>query len=370
MIYLLYLYYADIAQAYPLLNLVQYQTVRVGLALVTAMIVAVAMGQRFIDWMRARQGKGQPIRADGPASHVLTKQGTPTMGGLMILAGIAAAVLLWGDLTNPYIWIVSLVTAAFGVLGFIDDYAKVTKQSSAGLTSKQKLAAQLVVAVIAGVLTVVWMQISPTSPGLETSVAFPFFKEVLLNIGWFYVVFAAVVIIGASNAVNLTDGLDGLAVVPVMMAAAVFGIISYLVGNYLFANYLQLHFVPGVGEVAVFCGAIIGAGLGFLWYNAPPAKIFMGDTGSLALGGALGAMAVATKHELVLAIVGGLFVVEALSVMIQVAYFKATGKRIFLMAPIHHHFEKMGWAESTVVVRFWIVAAMLALIGLSTLKLR
>ena len=369
MFYLLYLHYADVAQDYPLLNLVQYQTVRVALAMATAMIVAVAMGSRFIAWMRVKQGKGQPIRSDGPVSH-LSKVGTPTMGGLMILAGIAVAVFLWGDLTNPYIWIVSGVTAAFGVLGFVDDYAKVTKQTSAGLTSKQKLLAQVVVAVIAGVLTVVWMQISPTSPGLETSVAFPFFKEVLLNIGWFYVVFAAVVIIGASNAVNLTDGLDGLAVVPVMMAAACFGIISYLVGNFLFSEYLQVHHVPGAGELAIFCAAIIGGGMGFLWYNAPPAKIFMGDTGSLALGGALGAMAVATKHELVLAIVGGLFVVEALSVMIQVAYFKATGKRIFLMAPIHHHFEKMGWAESTVVVRFWIVAAMLALVGLSTLKLR
>ena len=370
MIYLLYLYYADIAQAYPLLNLVQYQTVRVGLALVTAMIVAVAMGQRFIDWMRARQGRGQPIRTDGPESHVLTKQGTPTMGGLMILAGIAAAVLLWGDLTNPYIWIVSLVTAAFGILGFIDDYAKVTRQSSAGLTSKQKLLAQVVVAVVAGVLTVVWMQISPTSPELATSIAFPIFKNLLINLGWFYLVFGAIVIVGASNAVNLTDGLDGLAIVPVMIAAATFGLIAYLVGNFVFAQYLQVHFVPGVGEIAVICGAICGGGLGFLWYNAPPAKIFMGDTGSLALGGALGAIAVTTKHEIVLGIVGGLFVVEALSVMIQVAYFKATRKRIFLMAPIHHHFEKMGWAESTVVVRFWIVAAMLALVGLSTLKLR
>jgi phospho-N-acetylmuramoyl-pentapeptide-transferase len=292
------------------------------------------------------------------------------MGGLMILAGIAAGVFLWGDLTNPYIWIVSGVTAAFGVLGFVDDYAKVTKQTSAGLTSKQKLLAQVVVAVIAGVLMVLWMWRSPTSPFLETSIAFPFFKDVLLNIGWFYVAFAAFTIVGFSNAVNLTDGLDGLAVVPVMMAAAAFGIISYLVGNFVFSEYLQVHHVPGAGELAIFCAAMIGGGTGFLWYNAPPAKIFMGDTGSLALGGALGAIAVATKHELVLGIVGGLFVVEAASVMIQVGYFKATGKRVFLMAPVHHHFEKMGWPESTVVIRFWIVAAMLALIGLSTLKLR
>lgn len=369
MFYLLYLYYADIAQDYPLLNLIQYQTVRVALAMATAMIVAVAMGSRFIAWMRVKQGRGQPIRDDGPVSH-LSKVGTPTMGGLMILAGMAAAVFLWGDLTNPYIWIVSFVTAAFAVLGFIDDYAKVTKQTSAGLTSKQKLFWQTVVAIAAGVATVTWMTISPTSPNLETSIAFPFFKNVLLNIGWFYVAFAAFTIVGFSNAVNLTDGLDGLAIVPVMMAAAAFGIISYLVGNFIFADYLGVHHVPRAGELAIFLAAIIGGGVGFLWYNAPPAKIFMGDTGSLALGGALGAVAVATKHELVLGIVGGLFVIEAASVMIQVGYFKATRKRIFLMAPIHHHFEKMGWPESTVVIRFWIVAGMLALIGLSTLKLR
>lgn len=369
MFYLLYLHYAEFAADYPLLNLVQYQTVRVALAMATAMIVSVAMGSRFIAWMRVKQGKGQPIRSDGPVSH-LSKVGTPTMGGLMILAGIAVAVLLWGDLTNPYIWIVGFVTAAFGVLGFVDDYAKVTKQTSAGLTSKQKLLAQLVVSVIAGVLTVLWMKASPTSPNLETSIAFPFFKEVLLNVGWFYVAFAAFTIIGFSNAVNLTDGLDGLAIVPVMMASAAFGIIAYLAGNFIFSTYLGIHHVPGAGELAIFLAAIIGGGTGFLWYNAPPAKIFMGDTGSLALGGALGAIAVATKHELVLGIVGGLFVIEAASVMIQVAYFKATKKRIFLMAPIHHHFEKMGWPESTVVIRFWIVSAMLALLGLATLKLR
>ena len=369
MFYLLYLHYAELAQDYPLLNLVQYQTVRVGLALFTAMVVAVAMGSRFIAWIRTKQGKGQPIREDGPVTH-LSKVGTPTMGGLMILAGIAVAVLLWGDLTNPYIWIVSGVTAAFALLGFVDDYAKVSKQTSAGLTSRQKLVAQTVVAVIAGVLTVLWMWRSPTSPGLETSIAFPFFKDVLLNVGWFYVAFAAFTIVGFSNAVNVTDGLDGLAIVPVMMAAGAFGVISYLAGNFVFSNYLGIHHVPGTGELAVFLAAIIGGGVGFLWYNAPPAKIFMGDTGSLALGGALGAVAVMTKHELVLGIVGGLFVLEAASVMAQVGYYKLTKKRIFLMAPIHHHFEKMGWPESTVVIRFWIVSAMLALAGLATLKLR
>lgn len=370
MFYLIYLAFADLASEYPLLNLLQYQTVRVGLALMTALIIAVAMGSRFINWMRSRQGRGQPIRTDGPEGHLLTKQGTPTMGGLMILAGLVVATLLWADLRNPFIWIVLILTTGYGLLGFADDYAKVTKQTSAGLSGKQKLAAQFALAIVVAVIAVTMATPSPTSPGLETSLAFPFFKDVLLNLGWFYIAFAAVVIVGASNAVNLTDGLDGLAIVPVMMAAAAFGIIAYLVGNFVFAQYLQVHFVPGAGELAIFCAALIGAGTGFLWYNAPPAKIFMGDTGSLALGGALGGVAISTKHEIVLAIVGGLFVVEALSVMIQVAYFKATGRRVFLMAPIHHHFEKMGWAESTVVVRFWIVAAMLAMIGLSTLKLR
>ena len=370
MFYLLYLQFAELAQDYPLLNLLQYQTVRVGLALFTGLIVAIAMGSRFIDWMRAKQGRGQPIRTDGPESHLLTKQGTPTMGGLMILAGVFAGTLLWGDLTNPFVWVALLVTGGYGLLGFLDDYDKVTKQHHAGLTGKQKLAAQFALAIVASALLIWFSTPSPTSPGLETSIAFPFSKQVLLNLGWFYVAFAAFTIVGFSNAVNLTDGLDGLAIVPVMMAAAAFGVISYLVGNFVFAQYLQVHHAPGAGELAIFCAAIIGGGVGFLWYNAPPAKIFMGDTGSLALGGALGTVAVSTKHELVLGIIGGLFVIEALSVMIQVAYFKATGKRVFLMAPIHHHFEKLGWAESTVVIRFWIVAAMLALIGLSTLKLR
>ena len=370
MFYLLYLQFADLAQDYPLLNLLQYQTVRVGLALFTGLIVAIAMGSRFIDWMRAKQGRGQPIRKDGPESHLLNKQGTPTMGGLMILAGVFAGTLLWADLTNPFVWVALLVTGGYGLLGFLDDYDKVTKQHHAGLTGKQKLAAQFALAIVASALLIWFSTPSPTSPGLETSIAFPFFKEVLLNLGWFYVAFAAFTIVGFSNAVNLTDGLDGLAIVPVMMAAAAFGVISYLVGNFVFSEYLQVHHAPGAGELAIFCAAIIGGGVGFLWYNAPPAKIFMGDTGSLALGGALGTVAVSTKHELVLGIIGGLFVIEALSVMIQVAYFTATGKRVFLMAPIHHHFEKLGWAESTVVIRFWIVAAMLALIGLSTLKLR
>ncbi len=369
MFYLLYLKFAEHAHYVPVLNLLKYLTFRTGLSMVTAQIVIGLMGSRFIDWMRAKQGRGQPIRKDGIERHIIEKAGTPTMGGVMILAGLFVGALLWSDLTNIYVWVVMFVTLAFGVLGFLDDYAKVTKQTTDGVSSQMKLLIQFGVAAIAVVALILF---SPQSPerGLETSLAFPVLKNLLINLGWFYVAFGAFTIAGFSNAVNLTDGLDGLAIMPVMIAAAAFGFICYLVGNSVFAGYLQVHFVPGAGELAPFCGGMIGAGLGFLWYNAPPAKIFMGDTGSLALGGALGAVAVATKHEIVLGIIGGLFVMEALSVMIQVGYFKATGKRVFLMAPIHHHFEKLGWAESTVVIRFWIVAVVLALAGLATLKLR
>jgi phospho-N-acetylmuramoyl-pentapeptide-transferase len=370
MFYLLYEHFANHGHVAPLLNLLHYLTVRVGLAMATAGIVAIAMGSRFIRWMRSKQGRGQPIRADGPEGHLLTKQGTPTMGGLMILAAVTVSTLLWANLRDVYVWVVLGVTLSYGVLGFLDDYAKVTKQTSAGLTSIQKLIFQFIIAIIAVVLLILFSPHSPTTPGLERSIVFPFFKQLVFNVGWFYVVFGAIVIAGFSNAVNITDGLDGLAVVPVMMAAAAFGVICYLVGNFIFSQYLEVHFVPEVGEVAVICAGLIGGGMGFLWYNAPPAKIFMGDTGSLALGGALGTMAVAAKHEFVLGIIGGLFVVEALSVMIQVGYYKMTKRRVFLMAPIHHHFEKLGWAEATIVVRFWIVAALLALLGLATLKLR
>lgn len=370
MFYLLYSNFSDYADQLPFLNLLKYLTVRIGLALFTAWIVCLAMGSRFIRWIQARQGRGQPIREDGPEGHLLTKRGTPTMGGLMILAGVTVATLLWADLTNVYVWVVLGVTLGYGLLGFIDDFAKVTKQTSAGLSGSQKLFFQFLIAGIAVAILILLAPRSPSTPGLETSIAFPFFKALLLDMGWFYIAFGAFTIAGFSNAVNITDGLDGLAVVPVMMASAAFGLIAYLVGNFVFAEYLQVHFVPGSGEVAIICAALIGGGMGFLWYNAPPAKIFMGDTGSLALGGALGAIAVTTKHEIVLGIIGGLFVIEALSVMIQIGYYKLTKKRVFLMAPIHHHFEKLGWAESTIVVRFWIVAALLALVGLATLKLR
>jgi phospho-N-acetylmuramoyl-pentapeptide-transferase len=288
----------------------------------------------------------------------------------MILAGLLGGTLLWSDLTNPYVWAVLIVTTGYGLLGFLDDYAKVTKQSTEGVSGRMRLVLEAVIAMAAIGLIIVAGQKPPESPELLTSVAFPVFKAWLLNLGWFYLAFGAFVVVGAGNAVNFTDGLDGLATVPVMIAAAAYGLIAYIVGNYVFANYLQLHFVPGVGEVAIYLGAMIGAGLGFLWYNAPPAKIFMGDTGSLALGGGIGMIAVATRHEIVLAIVGGLFVAELLSVVIQVAWYKRTGRRIFLMAPIHHHFEKLGWSESTVVIRFWIVSIVLAMVGLATLKLR
>jgi phospho-N-acetylmuramoyl-pentapeptide-transferase len=353
----------------PVLNILRYITFRGGAALFTAQFVVMAMGSRFIGWMRAKQGKGQPIRKEGIERHIIEKAGTPTMGGTMILAGLIVGTLLWADLSNVYIWAVLLVTSGFGVLGFLDDYAKVTKQTTAGVSGFARLAIEAGLAAAACAIIVVFGQ-KPPEPHLLTSVAFPFAKDVLLNLGWFYLAFGAFVIVGAANAVNFTDGLDGLATVPVMIASAAFGFIAYLVGDKVFANYLQLHNVPGVGEIAVFCSALIGAGMGFLWYNAPPARIFMGDTGSLALGGAVGSIAVATRHEIVLAVIGGLFVAETLSVIIQVAWFKRTGRRVFLMAPIHHHFEKLGWSESTVVIRFWIVSLMLALIGLSTLKLR
>ncbi|MBX3483178.1 phospho-N-acetylmuramoyl-pentapeptide-transferase [Phenylobacterium sp.] len=354
----------------PVLNLLKYQTFRTVLAIATAQLVVVAMGSRFIRWMKARQGRGQPIRAEGIERHVLEKSGTPTMGGVMILAGLFSGVLLWGDLANVYVWAVLLVTAGYGLLGFMDDYAKVTKQTTAGVSGRMRLAMEAGIAMAAVALIIVFAAKPPETPELLTSVAFPVFKQWLVDLRWFYLAFGAFVIVGAANAVNFTDGLDGLATVPVMIASAAYGLIAYLVGNYVFANYLQLHFVPGVGELAIICGALVGSGLGFLWYNAPPAKIFMGDTGSLALGGTVGAIAVATRHEIVLAIIGGLFVAELLSVVIQVAWFKRTGRRIFLMAPIHHHFEKLGWSESTVVIRFWIVSIMLALVGLATLKLR
>jgi len=354
----------ELADEFSALNVFRYITFRTGGALITAAFIVFLFGPTVINSLRLRQGKGQPIRADGPQTH-FKKAGTPTMGGLMILSGILGSSLLWGNLSSVYVWVVLLVTVGFGAIGFYDDYLKVTKQSHLGFSGKSRLALEFVIAGFAA-----WVIMRTGQAPFSSSLTFPFFKELIINLGIFFIPFAAFVIVGAGNAVNLTDGLDGLATVPVMVAAASFGVIAYLSGNAIFADYLQIHFVPGTGELSVLLGAVIGAGLGFLWFNAPPAAIFMGDTGSLALGGLIGTVAVATKHEIVLAIIGGLFVIEILSVIIQVAFFKMTGKRVFLMAPIHHHFEKLGWTESQVVIRFWIIAVILALIGLSTLKLR
>ena len=356
--------YQEFSTDVSVFNLFRYITFRTGAALVTSAFIVFLFGPSIINALRIRQGKGQPIRADGPETH-FKKAGTPTMGGLMILAGVIFSSLMWANLSSVYVWVVLMVTIGFGAIGFYDDYLKVTAASHKGFSGRKRLALEFL---IAGVACYAVM-INGEAP-FSSSLTVPFFKDFLIHLGWFFVPFGALVIVGAGNAVNLTDGLDGLAIVPVMIAAASFGVIAYLSGNAIFSNYLQINFVPGTGEVAVLCGAIIGAGLGFLWFNAPPAAIFMGDTGSLALGGMIGATAVATKHEIVLAIIGGLFVMEALSVIIQVASFKLTGKRVFRMAPIHHHFEKKGWTESQVVIRFWIVSVMLALIGLATLKLR
>ncbi len=354
-----------LADQFSALNVFRYLTFRTGGAVITALIISFLFGPVLIELLKSRQQGGQPIRSDGPESHLLTKQGTPTMGGLLILIALSIATLLWANLTNPFIWACLGVTIAFGTIGFFDDYLKVSKRDSNGLSGRLKLVLQVAIATVA----TFWIM-SNLPPELRTTLAIPFLKNTLLNLGWGFVAFSVLVMVGASNAVNLTDGLDGLAIVPVMIAAGVFAVFAYLVGHTGFAEYLQINYVKGAGELAVFCGALVGAGLGFLWFNAPPAKVFMGDTGSLALGGALGSVSVITKHELVLAIVGGLFVLETVSVIVQVVSFKLTGKRVFAMAPLHHHFEKKGWAESTIVIRFWIIASILALAGLSTLKLR
>ncbi len=362
---MLFLLLTSLADEVSPFNVFRYQTTRTGLAILTALIFVFLFGPRIISLLKVKQGRGQPIRSDGPQRHIVEKQGTPTMGGLMILSGIFVGTLIWADLRNLYVWAVLFVTLGFGAIGFYDDFLKVTKASTTGFSGRVRLLAEFAIAGIA-VAMFMWIGDKP----LATSLAVPFFKDVLIPFGIFFIFVGMFVVVGAGNAVNMTDGLDGLAIVPVMIAAASLGLIVYLVGNFNFSNYLELHFVRGSGELAIICGAIVGAGLGFLWFNAPPAMIFMGDTGSLSLGGALGAIAVAAKHEIVLAIIGGLFVLETLSVIIQVVSFKMTGKRVFAMAPLHHHFEQKGWKEPTIVIRFWIIAIVLALIGLSTLKLR
>jgi len=353
-----------LADSFGVFNLFQYITFRTGAAILTALIISFSIGPFFIRWLKKKQKEGQPIREDGPETH-FAKAGTPTMGGIMILISAGISIFLWSDLSNPYVWIVTGVIFFFGAIGLADDYAKLTTKSHHGVPGKLRLLLEFFCAFVAVAAYLNFMEIESA-----TGLYIPFFKELIVPLGIFFIPFAMLVIVGSSNAVNLTDGLDGLAIVPIMIAAACFGLIAYLAGNAIFSDYLGIQFVPGTGELAILCGALIGAGLGFLWFNAPPAKVFMGDTGSLSMGAALGTIAVIVKHELVLAIIGGLFVLETLSVVIQVASFKLTGKRVFRMAPIHHHFEKKGWPEPTVVIRFWIIAFVLALIGLSTLKLR
>ena len=342
----------------------KFLTVRTGLSMFTAMIVVFLVGDSFIKYFSSKQIH-DPIREDGPENHIIKKIGTPTMGGLLILLGLFSGVLLWGDLTNSYIWFLLFVTASFGLLGAYDDYKKIKNKNSAGVSSKVKFITQIILSVIAIMILISFADTSEIK-----NLYLPFFKNLVINLGWFFIPFYIFIIVGSSNAVNLTDGLDGLATVPVILVAACFAFISYVTGNIVFSEYLLITYIKDAGEVAVFCGAIIGSCIGFLWFNAPPAKIFMGDTGSLALGGSLGGIGIITKHEIVLAITGGLFVLEAVSVIVQVISYKLTGKRIFKMAPIHHHFEKKGWAESTIVVRFWIISIILAMIGLATLKLR
>jgi phospho-N-acetylmuramoyl-pentapeptide-transferase len=354
-----------LAEHFILFNLFRYITFRSGAACLTALLVAFILGPRVIRWLRSLQRNGQPIRADGPERHLLEKKGTPTMGGVLILFALGISTLLWADLHNHYVWAVLFVTLGYGALGFVDDYLKLSRQNHKGVPGRIKLLVQAVIGLIAGI----WIT-SLTREPLASELAVPVFKEVLIPLGYAFPLFATLVMMGSSNAVNLTDGLDGLAIVPTIICAGVFALIAYLVGNRIFAEYLQLNAVAGVGELSVFCSALIGAGLGFLWFNAPPAAVFMGDIGSLSLGGALGAVAVATKHEIVLLIVGGLFVVETVSVIVQVFWFKRTGRRVFLMAPLHHHFEKKGWSEPTIVIRFWIISMILALVGLATLKIR
>jgi phospho-N-acetylmuramoyl-pentapeptide-transferase len=354
-----------LADQFILFNVFRYQTFRSGGSCLTALLVCLVVGPVVIRWLKSVQLDGQPIRLDGPERHLIEKKGTPTMGGVLILGSMTVAILIWADLRIGYVWAVLLLTLGYGLLGFADDFLKLKRRNHSGLPGRAKLLGQAVLGLIAAIW-IAWLTRGP----LGTSLTIPVFKEVLIPFGGFFPLFGMLVMMGSSNAVNLTDGLDGLAIVPTIIAAGVFALIAYLVGNRVFADYLQLNPVPGAGELCVFCSALIGAGLGFLWFNAPPAAVFMGDTGSLAMGGALGAVAVATKHEIVLAIVGGLFVVETVSVIIQVFWFKRTGRRVFLMAPLHHHFEKKGWAEPTIVIRFWIISMILALVGLATLKLR
>ncbi len=363
---MLYSLLKSFIEDYSFLNIVIYLSFRSGAALITSLSIVFIFAPKIIDWLKANQKAGQPIREDGPSWHIEMKRGTPTMGGVIILGALIISTLLWADLSNVYIWIVLYITFGFGLIGFIDDYLKVSKNNHKGLSGRLKLIFQFSIVIAA----TIWIYMI-SDKALQGILAFPFAKNYTIYLGIvLWCIFTSLVVVGSSNAVNLTDGLDGLAIVPIIIAAGVFGIIAYLVGNTIFSNYLNLFYVEGSGELIILCSSLVGAGIGFLWFNAPPASVFMGDTGSLSTGAALGIISVITKHEIVLAIVGGLFVLEAVSVIVQVLSFQLTGKRIFKMAPLHHHFEKKGWSESTVVVRFWIIAVILGLIGLVTLKLR
>lgn len=362
---MLYLLFSFLSSECTALNVFKYITFRAMCAAFFSLLISFILGQRVIDWLQTFQKDGQPIREDGPASHLITKKGTPTMGGILIILSMSSSILLWANLSNIYIWVILFIMTSFALLGFLDDYRKLCRKNSKGVPGKLKLAWQAFTGLIA-VLLIAYAD----SSGNAFTVFVPFFKQCIIDLGLFYLIFGALVIVGASNSVNLTDGLDGLATMPVIISACCFALISYLVGNIVFANYLQIHYVARVGEIAIVCAAMVGSCLGFLWYNAPPARVFMGDIGSLTLGGMLGAIGVITKHEIVLCIVGGLFVIETVSVILQVGSFKLRGKRIFQMAPIHHHFEKLGWSEPTIVIRFWIIAFIFGLIGLATLKLR
>ena len=361
---MLYSLFSNLVDNYSFFNVFKYLTVRTGLSMFTSMVVVFFIGPKIISYFSSKKIHN-PIRSDGPTEHIIKKIGTPTMGGVLILIGIFSGILLWGDLNNPYNWFLIFIVGSLGILGAYDDYNKIKSKNSAGISFKFKISSQIIIALI-GVFILTYYVNSSELKNLY----FPFFKNLIINLGWFFIPFYIFIIVGSSNAVNLTDGLDGLATVPVILVAGCFAFISYVSGNIVFSDYLHIPYLEGVGEAAVFCGSIIGACIGFLWFNAPPAKIFMGDTGSLALGGSLGAVGIITKHEIVLAITGGLFVLEAVSVIVQVVSFRLTGKRIFKMAPMHHHFEKKGWAESTIVIRFWIISIILAMIGLATLKLR
>ncbi|MFN3700055.1 MAG: phospho-N-acetylmuramoyl-pentapeptide-transferase [Alphaproteobacteria bacterium] len=361
---MLYSLFAPLADDFIFFNLFRYLTFRTGGAIMTSLLICFLIAPRFIRWLKMKQAGASNIREYLEEAHA-GKAGTPTMGGLMVLVAVTISTLLWANLANPFVWFALIVMVGYGAIGFFDDFLKLTKKNSKGLPGRIKLLCQVTIALLVSIGVMIVLP-----PHLQSHIAIPFFKDLFINIGWFFAVWAVLVIVGASNAVNLTDGLDGLAIVPVAIAAACFGLIAYLVGRTDFTDYLKIPYVPGTGELAVICGALIGGAMGFLWYNAPPAMVFMGDTGSLAMGGVLGAIAIMTKQELVLAIIGGLFVLETVSVIVQVVSFKLTGKRVFAMAPLHHHFEKKGWSEPTIVIRFWIIAVILALIGLATLKLR